>query len=122
MYITAAGTNSPAQRDVIHSAVMKRSLQPIRHANRRAQAAAVVRDFASPPIKRSPLSFGDAFKKVSDGIDKAADAVGDGVGKVVDTVGKEVDKAADKVADGVEKIIDKGTEAVISFIGSVCIH
>jgi len=126
---------------------MKRSLQPLRHANRREHAADVIREFTSPSIKRSPFSFGDAFKGIKDGIGKAvdvvgdgvgkaidgagkaADVVGDGIGKAVDTVGNGVDKAADKVVDKVVdgakeagKIIDKATGAVIGFVDAVCTH
>ena len=139
--MTVAGTNSPAQRDVIRSAAMKRSLQPLRHANRRDQAAAVIRDFASPPIKRSPFSIGDIFKgakdaadKVADGVGKAVDKVGDGVGKAADKVGDVVDKTGKAVGDGVGKvvdgvksgqvgkIVDAATGAVVDFVDAVCIH
>jgi hypothetical protein len=137
VYITVAATNSPAQRDAIRPAAVKRSVQPIRHANRRAQAAAVIRDFTSPPLRRSPLSFGDAFKKVKDGVNKGVDTVANGVDKAVDTVSDGVDKAIDTVSDGagkavnatgnglnqagkgIGKIVDSTTGEVLDFVDSV---
>ena len=116
---------------------MKRSLQPIRHANRRAQAAAVVRDFTSAPTKRSPFSIGDAFDKVKNGVGNAFDTVIDGAGEVVDAVEDGANKAVDTVKDGFNQavdvagdalnqageeigtIIDSGTGAVLDFVDSV---
>ena len=106
VYITVAATNSPAQRDAIRPAAVKRSLQPIRHANRRAQAASVVRDFTSSPTKRSPLSIGDAFDKVKNGVGNAVDAVKDGVGSAVDTVIDGAGEAVDAVENGANQVVD----------------
>jgi len=101
VFLTVAATNSPAQRDAIRPAAVKRSLQPLRHANRRAQAAAVVRDFTSAPIKRSPFSFGDAFKKVkssaSSAFQKGVDVVKSAPKKVVDVVKSASKKIVDVV-------------------------
>jgi hypothetical protein len=129
VYITAAATTSPAQRDVIRSAAVKRSLYPIRHANRGAQAAALIRDFTSPPIKRSPFSLGDIFNKIGEGIgqavdtvvngvDKVADKVAEGLGQAIGTVGNEIVKAEKKIGE----ILDKGTGAVVDFVDAVRNH
>lgn len=92
---------------------MKRSLQPIRHANRRAQGAAVVRDFASVPAKRSPL-FDDVVDGVKDGVNNAVDAVGD----AVDAVGDAFDQAGEEIA----AIVDSATGAVLDFVDAVRTH
>ena len=125
MYITVAATNSPAQRDAIRPAAMKRSLQPLRHANRRAQAAAVIRDFTSVPTKRSPQFFGDikdgfndAVDAVADGADKVADTVTDGFNDAVGAVGDVVDQAGDQIG----AIVDSASGAVIDFVNSARTH
>jgi len=115
--MTVAATNSPAQRDAIRPAAVKRSLQPIRHAKRRAQAAAVVRDFTSARTKRSP-SFDSVVDRARDGINNAVDAVTDGVSDAVDAVGD----AFDQVGEEIGTIIDSGTGAVLDFVESVRIH
>ena len=140
--MTVAATNSPTQRNVIRSSAMKRSLQPLRHANRRDQAAAVIRDFASPPIKRSPpiersppikrspFGFGDIFKGIGDAVGtvvdtvgKGAEAVGNFIGKTgeaaIGGVGKVIDAA--KTGD-IGKIVDATTGAVVDFVQAVCIY
>ena len=88
---------------------MKRSLQPLRHANRRAQAAAVVRDFTFAPIKRSPFSFGDAFKKVKS---SASSAFQKGVDENL------VDGAEEQIGNAT----DSGTALIEGFVDSVRIH
>jgi methyl-accepting chemotaxis protein len=127
--MTVAATNSPAQRDAIRPAAVKRSLQPIRHANRRAQAAAVVRDFASVPSKRSPQSFGDIVDGVQDGIGNAVDAVVDGANQVVDAVGDGINQAVDaaddvlnQAGDQIGTIVDSVTGDVLDFVDAVRIH
>jgi hypothetical protein len=120
--MTVAATTSPAQRNVIRLSAMKRSLQPVRHATRRTQAAAIVHEFTSPPIKRSPFSIGDAFRSAKDKLKKVVDKVGDGVEKAVDVVGDGLDKVVDgagKVVDKVEKGVDKVADSVGKFIDSV---
>lgn len=97
---------------------MKRSLQPIRHANRRAQGAAVVRDFASVPSKRSPQSFGDVVDRVKDGVNDAVDAVSDGVNRAVDAVGDVFDQAGEEIG----AIVDSATGAVLDFVDAVRTH
>ena len=119
---------------------MKRSLQPIRHANRRAQAASVVRDFTSAPIKRSPFSFDDFFEIAKTGVSDAVDTVIDGAGKAVDVVEKGANQVVDTVKGGLDQavdaagdalnqageeigsIIDSGTGAVLDFVDSVRSH
>ena len=101
VYITAAATNSPVQRDVIRSPAVKRSLHPIRHANRDAQADAVIRDFTAAATKRSP-GIGDVFKKVESGVKKGVDAVKSAPKEIADAAKKVEDKAkpvAKKVED-----------------------
>ena len=124
--MTVAATNSPAQRDVIRSAAMKRSLQPFRHANRRDQAAAVIRDFASPPTKRSPSIFDDiagAFDKVVDTVKDGAQAVGNFFGQTGESIGDGFNKVVDAAKTGdIGKIIDTATGAVFDFVQAVCIH
>ena len=143
--MTVAATNSPAQRDAIRPAAVKRSLQPIRHANRRAQAAAVVRDFTFAPTKRSPTKrspfsvsntldkvknrISDAVNTVEDGVgnavDKVEDGVSDAVGAVKDGVDQAVDAAGDALGnagDKVGSILDSTTGAVLDFVDSVRIH
>jgi hypothetical protein len=116
--MTVAATNSPAQRDAIRPAAVKRSLQPIRHAKRQAQAAAVVRDFASATPKRSPQIFGNIVDGVRDGVNSAVDAVADGVDQAVDAVGDVFDQAGDRIGE----IVDSGTGAVVDFVESVRTH
>ena len=120
---------------------MKRSLQPIRHANRRAQAAVVVRDFTSAPVNRSPFSFGDALKEVNSSVSSAVqngvDVVKSAPKKLVDkakSLGKSIVKggerveqkavdATDNLVDGagkqIGKIIASGIGAVEDFVDSV---
>jgi hypothetical protein len=118
--MTVAATNSPAQRGAIRPAAMKRSIQPLRHANRRAQAAAVVRDFTSAPIKRSPQFdfLGDAADAVADGLGDAAKAVADGTGKAVDAAGNLFKQAGDEVG----QIVDEASGEVLDVVKAVCIH
>jgi len=97
---------------------VKRSLQPLRHANRRAQAAAVVRDFASVPSKRSPQSFGDIVDGVRDGVNNAVDAVGDGIDQAVDAVEDVFDGAGEQIGT----IVDSVTGDVVDFVNSVRTH
>ena len=117
--MTVAATNSPAQRDAIRPAAVKRSLTPIRHANRRAQAAAVVRDFTSAPTKRSPFSLSDTFDKVKNGISNAVDTVKDGVSDAVDTVKDGVSDAVDTVKDGVSDAVDTVKDGVSDAVDTV---
>ena len=122
--MTVAATNSPAQRDAIRPAAVKRSLHPIRHANRRAQAAAVVRDFTSAPTKRSPtkrspFSLSDTFDKVKNGVKDAVDTVKDGVSDAVDTVTDGVGNAVDTVEDGVGDAIDAVKDGVGNAVDTV---
>ena len=107
---------------------MKRSLQPIRHANRRAQAAAVVHDFTSAPTKRSPFSIGDVFDKSETGVGHAVDAVKDGVSSAV-TVRDGFNQTADAAGDAfnqsgaeIRSIIDRATGAGQDFVDSVRSH
>jgi phage-related protein len=85
---------------------VKRSLQPLRHANRQAQAGAVVRDFTSVHIKRSPFSFGDAFKKVTSTVSKGVDVVKSGVSKGKDLVKSGISKGKDLVKSAPKKALD----------------
>jgi phage-related protein len=98
------------------------------------QAAAVVRDFTSAPIKRSPFSyitskfvnirrdiFDDIVDKGGDVLD-AAKSVGN---DIVEGTGKAVDAAKDLVSGAGEQIgeiVDSGSGAVVDFVDSVRVH
>ena len=123
MHLTVAATNSPAQRNAIRPASVKRSLQPIRHANLGGQVAAVVRDFTSSPIKRSPSSIGDVLDDVKNGATDAVNKVVDGANKAIDTVKDQVNGTVDAAKDAVTQaaqqvgsIIDSATGDVLDFV------
>lgn len=102
----------------------KRSLEPLRHATRKARASAAVREFVNAgkkKNKRAPERRGffdwvdDAVDGVSNIVDDVRDAVTDVVGDIKDAVTGTAYKAGDKIGE----IVDDATGEVIDYVTSV---